>query len=331
MLDIAQLRIECTSHSETHGRYEIEPLEEGYGVTLGNSLRRILISSLAGSAITSVKLDGIMHDFTAIPHAMEDMTEFLLNLKKVRIKNFAKQQVMIDLDVLGDTSGAREVTAGDLTVPPELEIVNPDQYLLTLDGPDAELHGRLTVDYGTGFYPVEGRDSREIGLVPVDAVFSPIRRVNYYIERRRVGQMTNKERLVLEVWSDGTMDPTDAVSQSADVLMRYFKQITEMSKPAAPAERQALGKSNLPSHLYEMPIEALDLSPRAFNALKRGNITRIGEILEKSEDELLSIRNFGRKSLDELRERLALQGYLTIDPNETFSGSDEYYDTEDDE
>jgi DNA-directed RNA polymerase subunit alpha len=299
-------RIEAVRLSPTHGRFEIEPLEEGYGVTLGNALRRILLSSLSGAAITSVKIDGIRHEFSDIPNVREDVTEFVLNLKKIRLKCYSEQPVQIELDV----QGAREIHGGDLIVPSDVEIVNPEQYLATLDSPDAGMHAEMIVERGKRYLPVDQHENLEIGTIPIDAIFSPIRRVNYVIERKRVGPMTNFERLVLEIWTDGTISPSDALTQSAEILRRHFQQVAEFGKQTPGVERPPTPGTALPAHLYEMPIEKLDLTPRAYNSLKRANISKVGELLEMSEEELLSVRNFGKKSLDELRERLAQNGLL---------------------
>jgi DNA-directed RNA polymerase subunit alpha len=299
-------RIEATKASATHGRFEIEPLEEGYGVTLGNALRRILLSSLSGAAITSVKIDGIRHEFSDIPHVREDVTEFVLNLKKIRLKSYSDQPVSVELDV----HGAKEVTGGDLIVPSTVEVVNTDQYLASLDSPDAVLRAEMIVERGKRYLPIDQHENLDIGTIPIDAVFSPIRRVNYVIERKRVGPMTNFERLVLEIWTDGTMSPGDALTQSAEVLRQHFQQVADFGKQASALESKTMAGASLPSHVYEMPIEKLDLTPRAYNSLKRANISKVGEVLEMSEEELLSVRNFGKKSLDELRDRLEKHGLL---------------------
>lgn len=310
MLDVASapspFRIEAVRLSPTHGRFEIEPLEEGYGVTLGNALRRILLSSLSGAAITSVKIDGIKHEFSDIPHVREDVTEFVLNLKKIRLKSFSESPVQIELDV----QGAREVYGSDLIVPSDVEVVNPEQYLANLDSPEAVLRAEMIVERGKRYLPIDQHENLEIGTIPIDAVFSPIRRVNYVIERKRVGPMTNFERLVLEIWTDGTMSPSDALTQSAEILRQHFQQVADFGKQTTGAERPAAAGTALPAHLYEMPIEKLELTPRAYNSLKRANISKVGELLEMSEEELLSVRNFGKKSLDELRDRLAQNGLL---------------------
>lgn len=276
-------------------------------MTLGNALRRILLSSLSGAAITSVKIEGIRHEFSDIPHVREDVTELVLNLKKIRLKSFSEQPVQVSLDA----NGAREVTAGDLIVPSDVEVVNPDQYLATLDSPDGVLRAEMIVERGKRYLPMDQHENLDIGTIPIDAVFSPIRRVNYVIERKRVGPMTNFERLVLEIWTDGTMSPSDALTFSAEVLRQHFQQVADFGKQSSGIQKPVASGSQLPAHLYEMAIEKLDLTPRAYNSLKRANISKVGELLEMSEEELLSVRNFGKKSLDELRERLAQNGLLT--------------------
>ncbi len=322
-------RIERVAYSDTHGRYEIEPLEEGYGVTLGNALRRILLSSLPGAAITAVRIDGINHEFSDIPHVREDVTEVILNLKKVRLKYTGDDPMQIDLDV----SGAREITAGDINAPTQVEVVNGDQYLLTLDDESATLHAELTVERGKGYAPIDQRENIDIGTIPIDAIFAPIRRANYVIERTRVGPMTTYERLVLEIWTDGTMSPDEALNQSAQILTRHFQQIAEFSGQLDTVEPQhtAISQRVLPQQVYDTPIEALDLSPRAYNSLKRAGVSKVGEVLDMSEEELLNVRNFGRKSLDELRDRLILKNFITAErAQEQFGGAfdDDYEDEE---
>jgi DNA-directed RNA polymerase subunit alpha len=297
-------RIEATKVSATHGRYEIEPLEEGYGVTLGVALRRILLSSLPGAAITSVKIDGIRHEFSDIPHVREDVTELVLNLKKIRLKSYNEQPETIRLEV----QGTREVFAGDLQVPSSIEVVNPEQYLATLDADAANLTMEMIVERGKHYLPVDQHENLDIGTIPIDAVFSPIRRVNYVIERKRVGPMTNFERLVLEIWTDGTMSPTDALTQSAEILRHHFQQVADFGKAVFAEDGKVVAGASIPAHIAEMPIEKLELTPRAYNSLKRANIARVGEVLDMSEDELLAVRNFGKKSLDELRDRLTATG-----------------------
>jgi DNA-directed RNA polymerase subunit alpha len=230
----------------------------------------------------------------------------VLNLKKVRLKSFVDQPVSIELDV----RGMREVTAADLHAPSSVEVVNPDQYLATMDSPDAELHAEMIVERGKRYLPSDQNESLDIGTIPIDAVFSPIRRVNYVIERKRVGPMTNFERLVLEIWTDGTMAPSDAMTQSAEILRQHFQQVADFGKVDVGIAAKAPSGSSLPAHIYDMLIEKLELTPRAYNSLKRANISKVGEVLEMSEEELLAVRNFGKKSLDELKERLAANNLL---------------------
>ena len=323
-------RIEATKLSSTHGRFEIEPLEEGYGVTLGNALRRILLSSLAGAAITSVKIDGIRHEFSDMPYVREDVTEFVLNLKKIRLKSHTEQPISIELDV----QGAREVFASDLIVPSDVEVVNPDQYLATLDAPDARLRAEMIVERGKRYLPIDQHENMEIGTIPIDAVFSPIRRVNYVIERKRVGPMTNFERLVLEIWTDGTTSPSDALTMSAEILRQHFQQVADFGKVVAIGDGKVVTGSSLPSHIYDMQIEKLDLTPRAYNSLKRANISRVGEVLDMTEEELLAVRNFGKKSLDELKDRLESHGIMDEARNSALlqsSGTSDLLDSPDEE
>ena len=324
-------RIERVAYSETHGRYEIEPLEEGYGVTLGNALRRILLSSLPGAAITAVRIDGIAHEFSDIAHVREDVTEVMLNLKRVRLRYMGTEPIQIELDV----AGAREVMAGDITAPTQVQIVNPEQYLLTIDDDDATLHAELTVERGKGYAPIDQRENLDIGTIPIDAIFAPVRRANYVIERTRVGPMTTYERLVLEIWTDGTMSPDEALNESAQILTRHFQQIAEFSGHGEALElpHVAVSTRALPQALYDTPIEALDLSPRAYNSLKRAGVSKVGEVLDMTEEDLLNVRNFGRKSLDELRDRLILKQFITPErAQEQFGGTyREDYEFEEDE
>lgn len=323
-------RIEATKLTDSYGRFEIEPLEEGYGVTLGHALRRILLSSLPGAAITQVKIDGIRHEFSDIPSVREDVTEFVLNLKKVRLKSFTDEPVAIQLEA----HGACEVTAKNLTVTADVEVVNPDLYLATLDGPDAVLHAEMIVERGKRYLPQDQNEAPELGTIPIDAVFSPIRRVNYVIERKRVGPITNFERLVMEIWTDGTMEPSDALTRSAQILHEHFLQVAEFGKGVVGIGSNTAGASALPEHIVEMPIEKLELTPRAYNSLKRANISKVGEVLEMTEEELLAVRNFGKKSLDELKERLQannLMAEASASPLLQSSGSSGLLGDQDDE
>jgi DNA-directed RNA polymerase subunit alpha len=267
----------------------------------------VLLSSLPGAAVTSIRIENVYHEFSDIPHVKEDTTELLLNVKQLRVRSFTDRPVQMRLE----TTGAGQVTAADIIAPPDVEIVNPELHLATLDSPDARLNIELTVERGKGYQTGDHRDGLPIGVIPVDAIFTPIRKVNFSVDNTRVGQVTNYERLLLDVWTDGTVTPDDAISQAANILVRHLSLFTELvSKQLGRPEKSAIGAVAIPQRLYEMPIEDLNLSVRAYNCLKRAGITKVGQILEMSEDDLLGVRNFGHKSLDELRERLAAHGLL---------------------
>jgi DNA-directed RNA polymerase subunit alpha len=300
-------KVETKETATALGRYQIEPLEPGFGATLGNAMRRVLLSSLPGAAVTSIRIENVYHEFSDIPHVKEDTTELLLNIKQIRVRSFTDRPVQMRVEA----SGAGEVTAADIIAPPDVEIVNPELHLATLDSPEARLNLELTVERGKGYQTGDHRDGLPIGVIPVDAIFTPIRKVNYAVDTTRVGQITNYERLNLDVWTDGTIAPDDAISQAANILVRHLSLFTELvSKTAGRVEKGAAGPTAIPQRLYEMPIEDLNLSVRAYNCLKRAGITKVGQILEMSEDDLLGVRNFGHKSLDELRERLAAHNIL---------------------
>jgi DNA-directed RNA polymerase subunit alpha len=242
------------------------------------------------------------------------------------------EPIQIELDV----AGAREITAGDITAPTQVQVVNPDQYLLTIDDDDATVHAELTVERGKGYAPIDQRETLDIGTIPIDALFAPVRRANYVIERTRVGPMTTYERLVLEIWTDGTMSPDEALSESAQILTRHFQQIAEFCGRGEVLElphHPPLSTRQLPQVVYDTAIEALDLSPRAYNSLKRAGVSKVGEVLEMTEEDLLNVRNFGRKSLDELRDRLILKNFITPErAQEQFGGAyREGYELEEDE
>lgn len=307
MVESVLPKIEAEASSKSYGKFVIGPLESGYGVTLGNALRRVLLASLSGAAVTSVKVDGVHHEFTPIPHAKEDMTQLILNLKQLRFKvHDGDQPVRLHLEARGRGT----VTAGDLQMPAQIEMINPDQHLLTLDSDDAAVEMDLTVSRGKGYSPAEERGKLPIDEIPVDAVYSPVKKANFRVERARVGQMTNYDNLLMEVWTDGSISPREALTDSAKMLVKLFNLVAGF---AGEAEAEVAPESEIPSRVYDTPIEELELSVRAYNCLKRAGITKVGEILErlkKGTDEILAIRNFGQKSLDELMERLQAKGYL---------------------
>lgn len=304
-------KIECEASTKSYGRFTISPLETGYGVTIGNALRRVLLSSLPGAAVTSIRVSGVYHEFSDIPNAKEDMTTLILNVKKLRLHSLAEGPVRMQVS----TRGKSEITAADIEAPPEVEIINPELHLLTLDSSDAELDIEFTVEKGRGYSPAEEREKLPIGQIPVDAIFSPILKTSYSVERTRVGQVTDYDRLVLEIWTDGTMRPAEALSSAAQILVRHLTQITAVSAvpPEEAAEEFVTALPTVSRQVYDTPIENLELSVRAYNCLKRAGITRVGEILDKlakGHGELLAIRNFGRKSFDELLAKLRAKGYL---------------------
>ena len=308
-------RIEEVEADGNMSRFEVTPLQEGYGVTLGNALRRVLLSSLEGAAVTSIQITGVFHEFSTIENVKEDVTQIVLNVKKLRLRSFARHPITLKLV----KRGAGPVTAGDIAESADVEIVNPDLVLLTLDSDSGSIEMDLTVETGMGYRPAEHTEEMPIGVVPVDALFSPVRRVNYTVEKTRVGQMTNYDRLSLDIETDGTTTAEAALSQAADILVKEFGRFAEIGRPASTAGDEAPVASS--ANLLDAPIEELDLPMRAYNSLKRNSITKIGQVLSLSDDEFLRMRNFGQKSLDELKERLALRGFIS--PEATSMSTDE--------
>jgi DNA-directed RNA polymerase subunit alpha len=302
--------IRVIESEDTYGKVAIEPLQRGYGITIGNPLRRILLSAIKGSAITWVKIDSVVHEYTSIPGVKEEVMDLLLNIKRIRIHSQSERTGKMRLEV----SGEGRVCAGDISTSADFEIVNPELHLATLDSDDASLSIEFNVEHGIGYEPAvqsEGNTGLPVGVLPVDAIFNPVRKVNYSIERTRVGQVTDYERLVLEIWTDGTIPPLEAVREAADTLVNHFFLFSNLNRTTEPGlERPSLSVS---PEVYQTPIERLDLSPRTLNCLKRAHITKVGEVLEMSDDDLLKIRNFGDKSLEELRQKLAERG-ITADP-----------------
>jgi DNA-directed RNA polymerase subunit alpha len=293
-----------------YARMAVAPLPPGWGTTLGNSLRRVLLSSLPGAAITKVRIEGVLHEFSTIPHVKEDTVDFLLNVKEIRLRALSDRPGTLVLDLEGREG---EIKAGDLQVPEHFEIVNPEQHLLTVDSPDARLYIEFTAEIGRGYQPASQSDGLPIGVIPVDAIFSPVRKVSYQVEPMRVGQASNYEKLVLEVWTDGTITAVEAVNRSAEMLVQHLRLFSGLGKPSAPVLSRGIGTGLvLPPDLYNMPVEELNLSMRSYNCLRRSGIFTLGQLLEKSEEDLLSLRNFGRKSYDELRQRLAEMGIIPL-------------------
>ncbi len=308
MTQLAVPQIEIVDSDDDYARIVAEPLEPGFGITVGNALRRVLLSSLPGAAVVSVRIDGVQHEFSTIPHMKEDTIEFLLNVKELRLRALSDRPGKLFLEVTGREGG---ITAADIQAPPDYEIVNPSLHLATLDSNDAELRVEFNVDQGRGYVPAGQSDGLPIGVIPVDAIFTPVHKVNYKVEHTRVGQASNFDRLVLEVWTDGTITAVEAISQSAEILLGQLALFGQLGKPSPPVVERGLGAGTiLTPTRYNTPIEDLQLSVRAYNCLKRSGLMTVGQVLEKAEDELLSLRNFGRKSYDELRDRLFELGFL---------------------
>ncbi len=281
----------------------MEPLERGFGVTLGNALRRVLLSSIAGAAVTSVKIESVLHEFSTIPGVVEDVTQVILNLKELSLKLHSDKPKLLRLDI----RGKKDIIAGDLQPDAEVEILNPDLHLATLDGKNAHLAMELVVERGKGYVPAERHRKSEhvIGVIPVDSVFSPIQKVNYVVEDTRVGHAADFDRLVLEVWTDGSIRPEESLQESARLLIDCFRLF--VGTAVAP-EVAAGPQADEASKMATMPIEELDLSVRPYNCLKRAGINTLGDLLQRTEEEVVNVKNFGRKSLDEVKEKLAALG-----------------------
>lgn len=308
-------KIESTAMSRKYGRFIIGPLERGYGTTLGNSLRRVLLASLPGAAVTSIRVTDVSHEFSAIPHVREDMMQLILQVKQLRLELHDTDTARLRLEV----HGAGTVTAADLILPPEAEVVNPDLYLFTVDSDEAFLEVEMTAETGRGYSPAEERGRLPIGELPVDAMFSPIQRVGYSIEKTRVGQVADYDRLVMEIWTDGTIKPEEALAQSAQIMIQHLRPVGGISEESLLPVEEEEEEEAIPNEIYDTPIEQLDLSVRVFNSLKRTGITKVGELLdmlEKGEETMLAIRNFGEKSLDELKDQLQEKGFLNEDETE---------------
>jgi DNA-directed RNA polymerase subunit alpha len=304
-------KIEREAEARNYGKFTISPLERGYGVTLGNALRRVLLSSLDGAAVTSIRIADVLHEFSNIPGVREDVIQVTLQVKQLRIKLDGVDSTRMHLEVRGEGT----VTAADIITPAEVEIVNPELYIFTVDNNKTKLDIEFTVERGRGYSPANDRSGHmPIGELPVDAIFSPVKRVNWEVTSARVGQSTAYDKLNLEIWTDGTISPERALSTSAKLLVDHLRFIAGVNEESlvVPVEREVVG-SRLSSEVAETPVEALDLSVRVFNSLKRTGITTVGDVLdllEKGESAVMSIRNFGEKSLDELRQKMQEKGFL---------------------
>lgn len=321
MLNQPEFTIERVESGLNYGRYEISPLDPGYGTTLGNSLRRILLRSLTGVAVSRIRIDNVWHEFSTIPNVREDVTEIVLNLKGINLK----QIVPFEGDVRGhlyfkaDGDGEQVVTAGDVSWPGEIEVVNPDHPIATVDGPDAVIDMDLWVTDGQGYETAETQESSTLGEIPIDAIFTPIERVNFVVEHTRVGQNVDFDRLILEILTNGSIDPEDALTQAATILMRHARVVAEFNQVEVKQE----SASELPEEIQNTALADLGLSPRVLNALRSKQIEKVGQVLSMDPEELLSIRNFGPRSLRELRDALNEAGLVPSGQLESSSVEDD--------
>jgi len=309
--------VESTAMSRKYAKFIIGPLERGYGTTIGNSLRRVLLASLPGASITSIRVTDVPHEFSAIPHVREDMMEFILQVKQIRLKFHEIESARVDSARLRvEVRGAGVVTAADIVAPSEVEIINPDLYLFTVDSDEAFLEIEMTAETGRGYSPAEERGRLPLGELPVDALYSPIQQVGYEVEKTRVGQIADYDRIVMEIWTDGSIKPEEALAQAAQIMGQHLDPVAAISGESfLPVEPEEVEEA-IPNEVYDTPIEQLDLSVRVFNSLKRTGITKVGELLDmldKGEETMLAIRNFGEKSLTELKDQLQEKGYLDDD------------------
>ena len=307
MIEIEKPRIECVESpaDESYGKFIVEPLERGYGTTLGNSLRRVLLSSLPGTAVTTIKIAGVQHEFSTIPGVKEDVTEIVLNIKSLiaRLHRDGPKTVYIEAD------GECEVTAADIKADGEVEILNPELHIATL-GPEASLSMELTISHGRGYVPAERNKPTQAiaGVIPIDSIYTPVLKVNYAVENTRVGNQTDYDKLTLEVWTDRTISPRDAVSLGAKILCDHFTLFTDLSQSMNMGSTVVEKTEAVKDKVMEMTIEELDLSVRSFNCLKRANINTVEDLVSKTQDEMIKVRNLGRKSLEEVIQKLAMMG-----------------------
>ncbi|MFC3885319.1 DNA-directed RNA polymerase subunit alpha [Bacillus songklensis] len=303
MIEIEKPKIETVEISDDrkYGKFVVEPLERGYGTTLGNSLRRILLSSLPGAAVTSIQIDGVLHEFSTIPGVVEDVTNIILNVKKLALKIYSEEEKTLEIDVQGQGT----VTAADIQADSDVEILNPDLHIATLET-DAHLRIRFTARTGRGYSPADSnkREDQPIGVIPIDSIYTPVTRVAYYVENTRVGQMTNYDKLTLDVWTDGSIEPEKAVALGAKILTEHLNIFVNLTDEAQKAEIMVEKEEDQKEKVLEMTIEELDLSVRSYNCLKRAGINTVQELANKTEEDMMKVRNLGRKSLEEVKAKL---------------------------
>ncbi|MDK2798980.1 MAG: DNA-directed polymerase subunit alpha [Clostridiales bacterium] len=314
MIEIEKPKIECieVSDDNTYGKYVVEPLERGYGTTLGNSLRRILLSSLPGVAATSVKIDGVLHEFSTIPGVKEDVTEIILNIKNLAAKIYSDESKVVYIEAEGEG----EIKAKDIKIDADVEILNPDLHIATLNE-DAKLYMEITLSKGRGYVSAEKNKlpGQPIGLIPVDSIYTPVHKVNYTVENTRVGQVTDYDKLTLEVWTNGTIKPDEAISLGAKILSEHLNLFIDLTDHARNTEIMVEKEETKKEKVLEMTIEELDLSVRSYNCLKRAGINTVEDLISRSEEDMMKVRNLGRKSLEEVINKLDALG-LSLAPNE---------------
>ena len=307
MIEIEKPRIECVENTgdESYGKFVIEPLERGYGTTLGNSLRRVLLSSLPGTAVTTVKIAGVQHEFSTIPGVKEDVPEIILNLKNLIARLHSEGTKTVYIEAAGEC----EVTAADIKADAEVEVINPELHIATL-GPDASLSMELTISHGRGYVPADRNKPAQAvaGVIPIDSIYTPVLKVNYTVENTRVGNQTDFDKLTIEIWTDKTITPRDAVSLGARILVDHFTLFMDLSEEMNIGTTVVERNETVKDKLMEMTIEELDLSVRSFNCLKRANINTVEDLVSKTQEEMIKVRNLGRKSLEEVIQKLAMMG-----------------------
>lgn len=303
MIEIEKPKIETVEISDDskYGKFVIEPLERGYGTTLGNSLRRILLSSLPGAAVTAIQIDGVLHEFSTVEGVVEDVTTIILNVKKLALKIYSDEDKTLEIDVRGEGP----ITAADITHDSDVEVLNPDLHIATL-AKDAHLRIRLTARRGRGYIPADGnkREDQAIGVIPIDSIYTPVSRVTYQVENTRVGQVSNFDKLTLDVWTDGSIGPKDAIALGSKILTEHLNIFVGLTDEAKNAEIMVEKEEDQKDKVLEMTIEELDLSVRSYNCLKRAGINTVQELANKTEEDMMKVRNLGRKSLEEVKHKL---------------------------
>ncbi len=314
MIEIEKPRIECVEMAEdySYGKFVVEPLERGYGITLGNSLRRILLSSLPGASVNSIKIDGVLHEFSTIPGVVEDVTEIILNIKELALKMYSEGSKVIYIDYEGDG----EIKAEDIKTDADVEVLNPDLHIATLSG-NNRLYMELMVDSGRGYVPAEKnkQNNQPIGIIPIDSIYTPVKKVNYSVDNTRIGQVTDFDKLTIEVWTNGSIQPDEAISLGAKILSEHLNLFINLTDHAKNTEIMVEKEETKKEKVLEMTIEELDLSVRSYNCLKRAGINTVEDLINKTEEDMMKVRNLGRKSLEEVVQKMEALG-LSLTPSE---------------